>query len=138
MALVVTVSELPPIERPEAYPVMLVPTRAVGVPRAGVTRVGLVARTLSPVPELATLIRLSEASVATADEAVSPDTLAPDIEMTPASSNVAVEFLIIRPVVPSNLVIALSVAPTGPVTSPVPTPVGLIKTIDSVPSSNFR
>ena len=33
-----------------AVPVILVPTRADGVPRAGVTKVGLVANTLAPVP----------------------------------------------------------------------------------------
>jgi len=33
-----------------AVPVILVPTKALGVPRAGVTRVGDVANTLAPVP----------------------------------------------------------------------------------------
>ena len=46
LALVVTL----PAVRPEAVPVMFVPTRADGVPRAGVTRVGLVANTKEPVP----------------------------------------------------------------------------------------
>lgn len=39
-----------PEVRPVAVPVMFVPTRADGVPRAGVTRVGDVARTNQPVP----------------------------------------------------------------------------------------
>jgi hypothetical protein len=46
LALVVTL----PAVRPEAVPVMFVPTKADGVPRAGVTRVGLVAKTADPVP----------------------------------------------------------------------------------------
>ena len=36
----VAVAAFPPILRPEAVPVMFVPTKAVGVPRAGVTKVG--------------------------------------------------------------------------------------------------
>jgi hypothetical protein len=46
LALVVTL----PAVKPEAVPVMFVPTKADGVPRAGVTRVGLVANTKEPVP----------------------------------------------------------------------------------------
>jgi len=45
-ALVVTV----PAVKPEAVPVMFVPTRIDGVPRLGVTRVGEVARTTDPLP----------------------------------------------------------------------------------------
>ena len=45
-ALVVTL----PAVKPEAVPVMFVPTNADGVPRAGVTRVGLVAKTRTPLP----------------------------------------------------------------------------------------
>lgn len=48
LAFVVTV----PAVRPAAVPVMLVPTRAEGVPRAGVTRVGEVDNTVFPVPVL--------------------------------------------------------------------------------------
>ena len=46
LALVVTL----PAVRPAAVPVMFVPTSAEGVPRAGVTSVGLVANTNAPVP----------------------------------------------------------------------------------------
>jgi hypothetical protein len=46
LALVVTC----PAVKPEAVPVILVPTRADGVPNAGVTKVGEVANTLLPVP----------------------------------------------------------------------------------------
>jgi hypothetical protein len=46
LALVVTL----PAVRPEAVPVMFVPTKADGVPKAGVTNVGLVAKTKEPVP----------------------------------------------------------------------------------------
>lgn len=41
---------VPPILSPEAVPVMFVPTRADGVPNAGVTKVGLVANTKAPEP----------------------------------------------------------------------------------------
>ena len=46
LAFVVTL----PAVRPAAVPVMFVPTSALGVPRAGVTSVGLVANTNEPVP----------------------------------------------------------------------------------------
>jgi hypothetical protein len=46
LALVVTL----PAVRPEAVPVMFVPTKADGVPRAGVTKVGLLAKTKAPDP----------------------------------------------------------------------------------------
>lgn len=51
-------------------PVALVKTKAVGVPRAGVTNVGLVARTLLPVPVFVTLTSFLLALVATALDAV--------------------------------------------------------------------
>ena len=41
---------MPPIESPAAVPVMFVPTKALGVPNAGVTNVGLFANTFAPVP----------------------------------------------------------------------------------------
>lgn len=46
LALVVTL----PAVRPAAVPVMFVPTKVDGVPRFGVTNVGLVAKTKAPVP----------------------------------------------------------------------------------------
>ena len=46
LAFVVTL----PAVKPEAVPVMFVPTKAVGVPSAGVTKVGLVLKTVLPVP----------------------------------------------------------------------------------------
>jgi len=46
LALVVTL----PAVRPEAVPVMFVPTKADGVPRAGVTKVGELAKTKAPLP----------------------------------------------------------------------------------------
>ena len=46
LALVVTL----PAVKPEAVPVILVPTRAEGVPRAGVTKVGELANTKAPEP----------------------------------------------------------------------------------------
>ena len=50
LALVVTVAAFPPIFKAAAVPVILVPTKAVGVPKAGVTKVGEVDKTTSPVP----------------------------------------------------------------------------------------
>ena len=46
LALVVTL----PAVKPDAVPVILVPTNAVGVPKSGVVKVGLTARTGAPVP----------------------------------------------------------------------------------------
>ena len=46
LALVVTL----PAVRPAAVPVIFVPTNALGVPNAGVTSVGLVAKTFAPLP----------------------------------------------------------------------------------------
>jgi hypothetical protein len=46
LALVVTL----PAVKPAAVPVMFVPTKALGVPRAGVTSVGELANTKAPVP----------------------------------------------------------------------------------------
>jgi hypothetical protein len=46
LAFVVTL----PAVKPEAVPVMFVPTKADGVPRAGVTKVGLLAKTKAPLP----------------------------------------------------------------------------------------
>lgn len=44
------VAALPPMLKPEAVPVMLVPTNEDGVPSAGVTNVGLFDNTTLPVP----------------------------------------------------------------------------------------
>mgnify|MGYP003352665632 CR=1 FL=1 len=46
----VAVAALPPMLRAAAVPVILVPTRTVGVSRFGDVRVGLEARTKVPVP----------------------------------------------------------------------------------------
>lgn len=61
LALVVT----DPAVKPAAVPVIFVPTRADGVPRLGVTKVGLVARTTEPVPEVVPAVRLPPLVVAT-------------------------------------------------------------------------
>jgi hypothetical protein len=64
-----------PVARPEipvetGRPVTFVITPDVGVPRRGVTNVGLVANTLFPEPVFVTLTSPFDASVATADDAV--------------------------------------------------------------------
>lgn len=46
----VAVAAFPPIDRPAAVPVIFVPTKADGVPKFGVTSVGLLANTFAPVP----------------------------------------------------------------------------------------
>lgn len=46
----VAVAALPPMLNPAAVPVMFVPTKADGVPKLGVTRVGLLDSTTLPVP----------------------------------------------------------------------------------------
>jgi hypothetical protein len=46
----VAVAALPPILKPAAVPVMFVPTKAEGVPKAGETKVGLSDNTTLPVP----------------------------------------------------------------------------------------
>jgi hypothetical protein len=58
-------------------PVQLVRMPLVGVPRLGVTKVGLVASTLLPVPVFVTLTKFLDASVATALEAVNVLSLVP-------------------------------------------------------------
>jgi hypothetical protein len=68
-ALVVTL----PAVKPAAVPVMFVPTRADGVPKAGVTSVGEVDITTLPVPVMALDTKFFEASVNTACEAVRAD-----------------------------------------------------------------
>lgn len=57
---------MPPIDKPAAVPVMFVPTKADGVPSAGVTRVGLVANTRAPEPvsSVTAAARLAEDGVA--------------------------------------------------------------------------
>jgi hypothetical protein len=54
-------------------PVAFVNVPLCGVPRIGVTNVGLVANTLLPVPVFVTLTNAFEALVATALDAVKPD-----------------------------------------------------------------
>ena len=66
LALVVTL----PAVRPAAVPVMFVPTRAEGVPSAGVTNVGDVDITTLPVPVMALDTKFLDASVNTATDAV--------------------------------------------------------------------
>ena len=47
---VVAVAAFPPMFNADAVPVMFVPTKALGVPNEGVTKVGLFAKTTDPVP----------------------------------------------------------------------------------------
>jgi hypothetical protein len=68
-------------------PVALVNTPDEGVPRAGVTKVGLVFKTLLPVPVLATLTTFLLASSASAVDAVNPEIVIPGtMVLVPAAS----------------------------------------------------
>ena len=62
-----------PLMLMEAVPVRFVTTPDAGVPNAGVTKVGLLDKTLSPVPVLVTLTTCLLALSAKAVEAVRPD-----------------------------------------------------------------
>ena len=75
LAFVVTL----PAVKPEAVPVMLVPTSAEGVPSAGVTKVGLVAKTNAPVPvsSVTAAARLAELGVARKVATFEPKPLTP-------------------------------------------------------------
>ena len=72
---VATPEPKPEIPVDTGRPVALVKVAEDGVPRAGVTSVGLVARTLLPVPVLVTLTTFLLASKAKAVEAVRPDSV---------------------------------------------------------------
>ena len=65
-----------PAVKLDPVPVIFVPTSVLGVPRAGVTSVGLVDITTLPVPVIALDTRLSEPSVKTASLSVRPEILA--------------------------------------------------------------
>ena len=69
-----------PAVRPEAVPVMFVPTKAEGVPNAGVTRVGEVANTKAPVPvsSVTAAARLAELGVARKVATFEPKPLTPE------------------------------------------------------------
>jgi len=66
----------------EAVPVKFVTTPLEGVPRAGVTKVGLVANTLLPEPVLVTETTFLLASSARAVEAVRPDKVVVPVTVT--------------------------------------------------------
>ena len=68
VALVVTL----PAVKPAAVPVMFVPTNALGVPRAGVTSVGLVANTNEPVPVSSVTLAAKLADVGVARKVATP------------------------------------------------------------------
>lgn len=118
-ALVVTV----PAVNPAAVPVMFVPTSALGVPRAGVTRVGLVLITTFPVPVMALDTRFLLASVNTAWEAVKPLKLIVPLALRPARVPTDVKLLdttVLLRVVPESVPAgAITALPEAEVTSPL-------------------
>ena len=116
LALVVTV----PAVNPAAVPVIFVPTNALGVPNAGVTRVGLVANTAAPLP-----VSSVRAAARFADEGVARKVA------TPVPSP-------LTPVAMGNPVAFVSTAEEGVPNAGV-TKVGLVaKTADPLPVSSVR
>ena len=84
-ALVVTVAAFPPIFKPTAVPVILVPTKADGVPKAGLIIVGEVLMTTFPVPVISFDTIFLLISVNKAFEAVAVDKTGADENVfTPA------------------------------------------------------
>lgn len=110
-ALVVTV----PAVSPEAVPVIFVPTNADGVPKAGVTSVGLVASTLLPVPVLVTLTMFLLASSAKAVEAVNADRFdVPELLKPATVSVVPLNVMLAEPAnAPNKLYCTCVVKPPG-------------------------
>jgi len=100
-----------PAVKPAAVPVTLVITPEAGVPRAGVTSVGLVFKTLLPVPVLATLTTFLLASSASAVEAVSPAKLVtPDVVSVVNAPDDAVEAPTLVPLIVPPVIVTLASA----------------------------
>ena len=130
LALVVTV----PAVNPAAVPVMFVPTKADGVPRAGVTSVGLVAKTAEPVPVS------SVRAVARSEELNDPRDVALPTEVTAPVKLALVTTVVAEPAVRPAAVPVMFV-PTS--VDGVPrfgvTSVGLVaNTAEPVPVSSVR
>lgn len=109
-----------PAVRPEAVPVMFVPTKADGVPSAGVTRVGLVARTTLPVPVVEPAVKLPPDVVATTG------TLAPTLVVTVPA------LIVEKVVVPGTVPVMVGVAIVGLVastTEPAPVVIRLMAAV---------
>lgn len=99
LALVVTLLEVKAV----AVPVMFVPTNADGVPRAGVTSVGLVERTLLPEP--------------VDDVTPVPPLATTSVPATETAPPVAADG--VRPVVPKAIVVMFAEAASSVVTPPL-------------------
>ena len=103
-------------------PVALVKVAEDGVPRAGVTSVGLVARTLLPVPVFVTLTTFLLASSAKAVEAVRPDRVVVPLTVTLVNEAAPPVLLTLMKSVPFHAQTADSPATiVTPVVGPTPT-----------------
>ena len=131
LALVVTVAALPPMLKPAAVPVILVPTNADGVPSAGVTKVGLVANTLAPVPVS------SVSAVSSCREVNEPKDVALPVDVTaPVKLALVVTLPAVKPAAVPVMFVPTSAegVPRAGVTS-----VGLVaNTADPVPVSSVK
>jgi hypothetical protein len=120
-----------PAVRPAAVPVMFVPTKADGVPRAGVTSVGLVANTLAPDPVS------SVSAVASCKEVNDPsDAALPTLVTAPVRFALVVTLPAVKlAAVPVTLVITPEAGvPNAGVTNAGVTRVGLVfSTVEPVP-----
>lgn len=106
----VAVAAFPPMFRPAAVPVIFVPTKAEGVPRAGVSKVGLSLKTTKPLP--VSFVR----AVANCAEVKAPNDVALPIEVTAP--------------------VKLALVVTFPAVSPAAVPVMLVPTsADGVPNA---
>ena len=71
-----------PAVSPDAVPVMFVPTKAEGVPSAGVTNVGLVANTAAPVPVSSVNAASNWADVNEPSEVAAPTDVTAPVKLT--------------------------------------------------------
>lgn len=127
LALVVTL----PAVKPEAVPVMLVPTKADGVPKAGVTNVGEVANTKAPEP-----VSSVTAAAKLADEGVPKKVATPAPKLVIPVPPLATGNVPVTPVVKGRPVAFVSVTLVGVPRIGV-TSVGLVaKTREPVPVSS--
>jgi len=131
LAFVVTV----PAVKPDAVPVIFVPTNADGVPSAGVTRVGLVAKTNEPVPVSSVTAAIKFALDGVARKVATP---VPK-PLTPVEIGKPVALVNVADVgVPNTGVTSVGLVDNTLLPEPVlvPTPVPPLVTFSSGPASN--
>jgi hypothetical protein len=131
LAFVVTV----PAVKPDAVPVIFVPTNADGVPKAGVTKVGLLANTKAPDP-----VSSETAEARLADDGVAKNVATPAPKpLTPVEIGKPVALVNVADVgVPKTGVTSVGLVDNTLLPEPVlvPTPVPPLVTFSSGPASN--